>query len=71
MAVGWAQDNAVHDQMDATVASLAQKAQSRLPEGESPAQCVKCNGEIPAARRQALPGVRYCVPCQAELERQL
>ncbi len=68
MAVGWAQDGAVHDQVDATVASLVERAQSSLPEGESLAQCEKCGGKIPPERREALPGVRYCVRCQAELE---
>ena len=68
MAVGWAQDGAEHDQMDATVEALVQKAQSRLPEGESLIQCARCKGEIPEERRQALPGVRFCVRCQAELE---
>ena len=69
MAVGWAQDGAEHDQMNATLESLIQKAQSRLFKGESLAQCAHCGGEIPEARRQALPGVRYCVKCQSVMER--
>lgn len=31
----------------------------------SPAECEQCGNPIPAARRQALPGVRRCVECQA------
>lgn len=31
--------------------------------------CVDCGDEIPAARRQAAPGVRTCVTCQAKRER--
>lgn len=32
--------------------------------GESLEQCEDCNGEIPEARRQAIPGVTRCVECQ-------
>lgn len=69
MAVGWSQDGAVQEQIDATVDSAVQLARSRLPEGESPAQCEECGADIPEARRKALPGVRYCVKCQSELEK--
>ncbi|SDF69237.1 phage/conjugal plasmid C-4 type zinc finger protein, TraR family [Onishia taeanensis] len=31
-------------------------------------ECVDCGGEIPAARRERLPGVRTCVPCQTARE---
>lgn len=33
-------------------------------EGESLEQCEDCGGEIPEARRQAIPGVTRCVECQ-------
>ena len=68
MAVGWARDGAVQDQIDATVASGVQLAKSRLPAGESLTRCQECEAPIPEARRQAVPGVRYCVNCQSELE---
>lgn len=32
--------------------------------------CEDCGEPIPAARRQALPGVRRCVGCQTALERE-
>jgi phage/conjugal plasmid C-4 type zinc finger TraR family protein len=69
MAVGWARDGAVQEQIDATVESGVQLAKSRLPEGESLSHCEECGVAIPEARRKALPGVRYCVGCQSELEK--
>ena len=68
MAVGWTRDGAVQDQIDATVESAVQLAQSRLPTGESLTHCEECKAAIPEARRQAMPGIRYCVRCQAEHE---
>ena len=70
MAVGWARDGAVQEQIDATVASAVQLAKSRLPAGESLTHCQECEAPIPEARRQAVPGVRYCVSCQSERESQ-
>jgi phage/conjugal plasmid C-4 type zinc finger TraR family protein len=69
MAVGWSNDGAVQEQIDATVASAVQRAQRKLPQGKSLTHCEACAAEIPAARRKALPGVRLCVDCQAEMEK--
>jgi len=69
MAVGWSRDGAVQEQIDATVESAVQLARSRLPDGESSTHCGECEGAIPEARRKAMPGVRYCVRCQSELEK--
>lgn len=71
MAVGWSRDEAVQEQIDATVESAVQLAKSRLPDGESLTHCEECEVEIPEARRRAMPGVRYCVRCQSERERKL
>jgi phage/conjugal plasmid C-4 type zinc finger TraR family protein len=71
MAVGWSRDGAVQEQIDATVESAVQLARSRLPDGESLTHCEECGEVIPEARRKALPGVRYCVRCQSELEKRL
>jgi phage/conjugal plasmid C-4 type zinc finger TraR family protein len=68
MAVGWTRDGAVLDQIDATVDSAVQLARSRLPQGRSLTHCARCRAAIPEARRSAIPGVRYCVDCQAGLE---
>jgi len=70
MAVGWAGDNAVQDQIDASVGDAVKRARSKLPEGESLTHCENCETEIPEARRKAIPGVRLCVRCQAALEKQ-
>lgn len=70
MASGWAQDGAVQEQIDATVDSAVQLAKSRLPSGDSLTHCEECAAPIPEKRRQALPGVRLCIACQSEIERQ-
>ena len=69
MAVGWSRDGAVQEQIDATVDSAVQLARSRLPDGESLTHCEECGVAIPEARRKAMPGVRYCVRCQSDLEK--
>ena len=69
MAVGWSRDGGMQDQIDATVESAVELAKSRLPRGENLTHCEECEDEIPEARRNALPGARYCVKCQSELEK--
>ena len=66
MAGGWARDGAVQDQIDDTVADAVKGARARLPAGEGATHCEECGEAIPERRRQALPGVRTCVPCQSE-----
>jgi phage/conjugal plasmid C-4 type zinc finger TraR family protein len=68
MAGGWARDGAVQDQIDASVDDAVKRARSALPKGPSLAHCEECDAEIPAARREAIPGVRRCVRCQASLD---
>ena len=69
MAVGWARDGAVQEQIDAGVADAVKRARSRLGHGESRTHCEACEEPIPEARRNALPGVRLCVQCQSEIEK--
>ena len=69
MAGGWTRDGAVQEQIDATVEDAVQLARSRLSEGDSPSNCEECDALIPDARRKAVPGVRLCIKCQAELEK--
>ncbi|MGL5388876.1 MAG: DksA/TraR family C4-type zinc finger protein [Serratia sp. (in: enterobacteria)] len=69
MAGGWTADGAVQDQIDSTVDDAVQRARQALGQGESEQYCQECGTEIPAARRQALKGVRYCVSCQAEMDK--
>ena len=70
MAGGWARDGAVQDQIDASVEDAVKLARSQLPKGESLSHCEECDAEIPAARREAVPGVRLCVACQSEIDEQ-
>jgi phage/conjugal plasmid C-4 type zinc finger TraR family protein len=64
MATGWAGDNAVQDQIDATIKDAIKRARSQLPTGPGLSHCEECDVEIPEARRKAVPGVRLCVACQ-------
>ena len=66
MAGGFAKDGAVQDQIDATVEDAVNRARDQLPHGESLTHCEECDKAIPQARREAVPGVRLCVNCQAE-----
>ena len=70
MAVGWAGDGAVQEQIDATVEDAIKRARSQMKQGPSLSHCEECDAPIPEARRQAVPGVRLCVHCQAEHDRQ-
>lgn len=65
MASGWANDDAVNEQIDASIADAVARARQALPRGESLLQCEDCDATIPEARRQAVPGVCLCVACQS------
>ena len=71
MASGWAKDGAVQDQIDASIKDALKSVRRRLPAGESRRTCGECGNEIPQARREALPGVRLCIPCQDKADKQL
>jgi phage/conjugal plasmid C-4 type zinc finger TraR family protein len=70
MATGWAGDGAVQDQIDATVKDAVKRAQSQLPSGPGLTHCAECGAKIPEARQSAIPGVRLCVTCQEEDDRE-
>ena len=70
MAGGWSRDGAVQEQIDASVGDAVKLARSRLPEGEGLTHCQTCDAAISVARRKAIPGVRLCINCQSELEKQ-
>lgn len=69
MAGGWSRDGAVQEQIDASVEDAVKLVRSRLPKGESLMYCEECETEIPQARREAVPGVRRCIPCQNEMDK--
>ena len=68
MAGGFAKDGAVQEQIDATVEDAIKHARDQLPKGASRTHCEECDAEIPEARREAVPGVRLCIKCQAEMD---
>jgi len=68
MATGWVRDGAVQEQIDASVEDAVELARSRLPKGESLANCEECGTDIPVARREAIAGVRLCIACQQDLD---
>ena len=70
MAVGWAKDGAVQEQIESTIEDALELARSRIPEGESASRCEECDSNIPISRRKAIPGVRYCIECQVFIEKQ-
>ncbi|SHF80261.1 transcriptional regulator, TraR/DksA family [Modicisalibacter ilicicola DSM 19980] len=70
MAGGWSRDGAVQDQIDSTVEDALERARSQLPRGESLKYCEECGEEIPQARREAVKGVRLCIACQSERDKQ-
>lgn len=69
MAVGWAKDGAVEDQISDSLNDELERARSLLYKGESLRFCEECGERIPEARRRALPGVRLCVACQEEADK--
>lgn len=70
MAGGWTNDGAVQEQIDNSIEDAVQRARSQLPRGESLHHCEECGNAIPEARRRAIVGVRLCVVCQTELDKQ-
>jgi phage/conjugal plasmid C-4 type zinc finger TraR family protein len=70
MAGGFAKDGSVQEQIDANIEDAVNRVRARLPRGESRTNCEECGGGIPRARRDAIPGVRLCVKCQAEHDKE-
>jgi phage/conjugal plasmid C-4 type zinc finger TraR family protein len=71
MATGWAKDGAVQEQIDASIKDALKNVRRRLPAGESRRTCAECGAEIPQARREALPGVKLCIACQDQADKQV
>ncbi len=70
MAGGFAKDGAVQDQIDATIEDAVSRARDQMPRGKSLTHCEECDAVIPEARREAVPGVRLCVNCQLEHDKE-
>ncbi len=69
MAVGWAGDDAVNDQIEDSLNDEIARARRNLHSGPGTLYCEECGELIPEARRKALPGVRLCVACQQERDK--
>jgi len=70
MAGGWVADGAVQEQIDRSVEDAVARARSQLPKGDSLSHCAQCGDPISQARRLAIKGVRLCLACQVEDDRQ-
>lgn len=70
MAGGWTSDGAVQEQIDSNIEDAVARARSQLPRGPGLHHCETCDAPIPEARRQAVPGVRLCVTCQSEHDKE-
>ena len=71
MAGGFAKDGAVQEQIDASIEDAVSRARNQLPRGDSLERCEECHDCIPQARREAVPGVRLCIKCQAEHDKKI
>jgi hypothetical protein len=60
MASGWANDDAVQEQIDSTINDAIARARNALSSGESNKFCEECGEPIPE-RADGHGGVRYCV----------
>ena len=60
MAIGWAGDDAVGQQIQDSVNDEIRRARQNVP----------CGEEIPEARRRAVPGVRLCLCCQEAADKE-
>ena len=69
VAGGFAKDGAVQEQIDATVEDAIKRARDQIPQGDSRDECEECGVPIPEARRQAVPGVRFCIGCQEQRDK--
>ncbi|HDR2754087.1 MULTISPECIES: DksA/TraR family C4-type zinc finger protein [Enterobacter] len=70
MASGWANDDAVNEQINSTIEDAVARARGEIPQGESLEVCEECGDPIPEARRKAIPGVRLCITCQQDKDSQ-
>lgn len=70
MANGWAGDGAVQEQIQDSINDEIKRARQNVPCGESLEYCEECGEEIPEARRRAISGVRLCVECQEQEDKE-
>ena len=49
MASGWANDDAVNEQINSTIEDAVARARGEIPRGESLTECEECGEPIPEA----------------------
>lgn len=59
MASGWANDDAVNEQINSTIEDAIARARGEIPRGESLYECEECGAPIPQARREAILACAY------------
>ncbi|MGU0171719.1 DksA/TraR family C4-type zinc finger protein [Escherichia coli] len=69
MASGWANDDAVNEQINSTIEDAIARARVKFRVAKAWMN-VKVRCPIPQARREAIPGVRLCIHCQQEKDLQ-
>ena len=70
MAVGWTDDDAVNKQIQASLEDEIKRVRKNKTQGESLEFCEECGEPIPEGRRKAVPGVRLCIRCQEEADKE-
>lgn len=70
MASGWASDGAVQEQIESTVNDEIARVRGSIGKGASAEFCEECGEPIPQARRDAVPGVQFCLACQQARDKQ-
>lgn len=70
MASGWANDDAVNEQINSTIEDAIARARGEIPRGESLYECEECGAPIPQARREAIPACAYVFTRQQEKDLQ-
>lgn len=72
MASGWASDDAVNQQIESTIRDAIDHVRKQMASDRESAQyCEECGEAIPEARRQAIRGVRFCISCQTERDKEM
>ncbi len=71
MASGWANDDAVNEQINSTIEDAVARARGEIPRGESLTECEECGDPIPEARRKAIPRrtAMYCLSAGERFEK--
>lgn len=70
MAFGWANDDAVNEQINSTIEDAIARAWGEILRGESLDECEECGAFILQACWEAIFGVRLCIYCQQEKDLQ-